>query len=79
VEARIVRERRDSIAWLRGQVEKEFAEKIHPARMAERILSFPDTAKYFDLEAEPFFVPDMIERVIEEAIEQRRKRGLWRE
>jgi glyoxylase-like metal-dependent hydrolase (beta-lactamase superfamily II) len=79
VEARIVRERRDSLAWLRGQVEKSFADKVNPARMPEQILSLPDAATYFDLEAEPSFAAGLVERAIAEAIGQRRKRGLWQE
>jgi glyoxylase-like metal-dependent hydrolase (beta-lactamase superfamily II) len=77
VEARIVRARRDGFAWIRGQVEEEFVQRINPARMPERIMSRPDAAEYFDLEAEPSFVAGLIERAVGEAIEHRRKRGLW--
>jgi glyoxylase-like metal-dependent hydrolase (beta-lactamase superfamily II) len=77
VETRIVRERRDAIAWLRGQVEQEFHEKIHPVRMPERIVELPEATKYFDLEADPSFIAGLIERVVADAIEARRKRGTW--
>ena len=77
IETRIVRERRDAIAWLRGQVEREFQEKIHPARMPERIVLVPEAAKYFDLEADPSFIAGLIERVVADAIQERRKRGTW--
>jgi len=79
VEARIVRVRRDGFAWIRGQVEEEFVQRINPARIPERIMSRPDAAKHFDLEAEPSFVAGLIEIAVEEAIEHRRKRGLWDE
>lgn len=77
VDTLTVRQRRDSLAWVRGQVEAAFVERINVERIPEWILGLPDAAKYFDLEAEPPFAGGLIERAVEEAIEQRRKRGLW--
>jgi cyclase len=79
VDARIVRQRAEGLAWLRGQVEEAFVQQINTARMPEKILALPDTSKYFDLDAEPSYLQGLVERVVEEAVEHRRKRGLWNE
>ena len=42
VETRIVRERRDGFAWVRGQVEELFVQRVNTARMPELILA-PDS------------------------------------
>jgi hypothetical protein len=45
--------------------------------MPERIVLLPETAEYFDLDAEPSFLAGMIERVIADAIQEQRKHGTW--
>jgi glyoxylase-like metal-dependent hydrolase (beta-lactamase superfamily II) len=76
LDARQVRVLRDALAWVRGQIDLGFVERIAPERMTDWVLESEDAAKHFDLEASPSFVRTVIDRALEEAIVQRRKRGL---
>jgi glyoxylase-like metal-dependent hydrolase (beta-lactamase superfamily II) len=68
---------RDSLAWLRGRVEEGFVDRLPPEEIAARVLGEADLARWFDPAGS--FVPGLVERVIEEAITHRRKRGAWPE
>lgn len=76
LDARGVRRSRDAFAWLRGQVELGFIEQVTPERIPGWVLESEDLASHFDTAASPSFLRGLIEQVVEEALQQRRKRGL---
>jgi cyclase len=76
LDARQVRALRDALAWVRGQIDLGFVDRIAPEQMTDWVLESEDASKYFDLEASPSFVRTVIDRALEEAIRQRKKRGL---
>ena len=76
LDARQVRVLRDALAWVRGQIALGFVDRVAPEKMTDWVLESEDASKHFDLDATPFFVRTVIDRALEEAIEQRRKRGL---
>jgi cyclase len=67
---------RDSLAWLRGQVDRWFVEGIAAERIPDQILGSSETADRFDIAAEPNFLRGLIDQTVAEAHEQRRKRGM---
>lgn len=67
---------RDSLAWLRGQVENAFIERVPLESMRARVLAADDIGRFFDDPADDPFLPRLIDRVIDEAVAQRRKRGV---
>jgi glyoxylase-like metal-dependent hydrolase (beta-lactamase superfamily II) len=71
-----LRRRRDSLAWVRGQVEMAFVDLVAKDEIPAHILSRPEIGTYFDVDADPSFVSTVVERALAEAVEQRRKRGL---
>ena len=76
LDARQVRVLRDALAWVRGQIDLGFVERIAPEQMTDWVLESERASKHFDLDASPSFVRTVIDRALEEAIFQRRKRGL---
>ncbi len=67
---------REGFAWIRGQVEQAFVDAVPSGRIADHVLESPQSAKFLDLDASPSWVRGMIESVIAETIEYRRKRGI---
>lgn len=76
VDIRAIRHNRDAFAWLRGQIDHAFIEQIPPERILQHVLDLPQLPDYFDPQATPSFLPGVIDRVLDEAITNRRKRGL---
>jgi glyoxylase-like metal-dependent hydrolase (beta-lactamase superfamily II) len=76
LDARQVRELRDALAWVRGQIDLGFVDHVAPEQMTEWVLESDDAASYFDLDASPSFARTVIDQALEEAIAQRKKRGL---
>ena len=76
LDARQVRVLRDALAWVRGQIDLGFVDRIAPEQMTDWVLDSENASKYFDLDASPSFVRTVIDRSLEETIKQRRKRGL---
>lgn len=68
---------RDALAWLRGQVEEGFIDRLPPEETIARVLADPGLRERFAVDDEPSFLPDLVRRVVEEGIGQRRKRGSW--
>jgi len=69
-------EQRDSFAWLRGRVEEGFIDRVPPEKIAGQVMADPDTADRFATGAEPSFVGQLVDQVLEESVIHRRKRGL---
>ena len=76
VDAAVVRQMRDAFAWTRSRINKGFIDLDPPDQIVERALADPKTATWFDLEARPSFVRTVFDRAYEEAVEERRKRGI---
>jgi glyoxylase-like metal-dependent hydrolase (beta-lactamase superfamily II) len=70
-----IRAQRDALAWVRGEVEAGFADRLPLEEVAQRVLDAPDIEKRFSRTASPSFLPGLVERVIAESVERRRKRG----
>ena len=66
---------RDSIAWVVGQVEYAFIERIQADKVISFAMDSPKLAEYFDLAADPSFVLSLFEKAREESARARRKRG----
>lgn len=76
LDARQIRALRDALAWVRGQIDLGFVKRVAPEQMTDWVLESENASKHFDLDASPSFVRTVIDRALEEAIYQRRKRGL---
>ena len=76
MDARRVRIARDTLAWVRGQIDMGFVDRIAPERMTDWVLELEDLSRHFDADASPSFVRTVIDRALEEAIRERKKRGL---
>jgi glyoxylase-like metal-dependent hydrolase (beta-lactamase superfamily II) len=76
LDGRGVRVQRDSLAWLRGQIEQAFVDRVPAAEIADRVLRADDLSQYFDTAAAPSFLRVLTEVAVEEAVVERRKRGL---
>lgn len=71
-----VRRMRDAFAWLRGQVENGFIEQHPLERIVEEVLANEGLGERFDLAATPSHVALLVDRVLAESVEHRRKRGV---
>ena len=71
----VVRQLRDAFAWVRSRINKGFMDVDPPEQIVDRALADPKTATWFDLDARPSFVRTVFDRVFEETVEERRKRG----
>jgi glyoxylase-like metal-dependent hydrolase (beta-lactamase superfamily II) len=76
MDVQAVRAQRDAFAWVRGQVESGFLEDLPLERIRQHVLEAPGVDQYFDAQARPSFFPVLVEQVLEESVENRRKRGL---
>jgi glyoxylase-like metal-dependent hydrolase (beta-lactamase superfamily II) len=76
LDTRRVRVERDALAWLRGQIDLGFVNRIDPERMTDWVLDSEDVSRHFDVEASPAFARGVIDRALEETIRDRKKRGL---
>lgn len=75
-DAREMRTMRDSLAWLRGQVDLAFIDEVPSERIPDRILGLEETANRFNIEAKPSFLRELVRQAVREAVEKRAKRGL---
>jgi hypothetical protein len=73
LDATVLREQRDAMAWLRGQVQVGLNDRLPHERIRERILEEPELAKRFSGDS-PHLTP-LIDRAIDEAAADRMKRG----
>ena len=76
VDAGVVRQLRDAFAWTRSRINKGFIDLDPPEQIVDRALADPKTATWFDLDARPSFVRTVFDRVYDETVEERRKRGI---
>jgi len=76
LDARRVRVERDALAWVRGEVDRGFVNRVAPERMTDWVLESEDLSRHFDADASPSFLRSVIDRAVEEAIRNRKKRGL---
>jgi glyoxylase-like metal-dependent hydrolase (beta-lactamase superfamily II) len=75
IDVRGVRSERDAFAWLRGQVELAFVDQVEVPRMVDWVMASETFAQRFDLDASPSFLRTLVERVVEEAVAERKKHG----
>ncbi|HKQ59973.1 MAG TPA: MBL fold metallo-hydrolase [Candidatus Polarisedimenticolaceae bacterium] len=71
-----VRQLSAAFAWARGRVEAAFRDEMPSGRIAERVLADEAIREHFDLSIQPSFVREMLEIVVREALDERRKRGV---
>ncbi len=71
-----VRRLRDGFAWIRGEISIAFRELVPRAELVNWLRAREHFPTHFDPDAEPFFLPQLVERGIAEEIVARRKRGL---
>jgi glyoxylase-like metal-dependent hydrolase (beta-lactamase superfamily II) len=76
IDAMAVQLQRDALAWVRGQVEEGFVDRLPPEGIAERVLALPELTERFPAADSRSFLPGLVRRVVEESLEHRRKRGL---
>ena len=70
-----LRKQRDSLAWLNGQVESSFMDRLPLEKIVERALTAPGGAERFDLSASPSFYEGLVRQAVRESVELRRKRN----
>ncbi len=75
LDVRQVRMQRDSLAWLRGRVELGFIDRVPADRLTDWVLDSDELGEHFDLQAEPSFLRGLIDRVVADAVTERKKRG----
>jgi glyoxylase-like metal-dependent hydrolase (beta-lactamase superfamily II) len=75
-DTREMRLTRDAVAWVRGQVQEAFVDRLAPGIMPDRILESPDLARYFDPGVPRPTVRALIEQSVREVQEFRKKHGL---
>jgi len=66
---------RDSLAWLRGQVEDGFIAILPLNRIEDNVLAAEGVEAHFAIDAKPLFVQTVIHLAVEEGAQHRRKRG----
>jgi glyoxylase-like metal-dependent hydrolase (beta-lactamase superfamily II) len=76
LDARQLRQLRDCFAWLRGYVDLGFIEGLRSTELPNWVQQSDELGQRFDLQARPSFINSVIDQAVEEAVEQRRKRGL---
>jgi len=76
LDTRGVRLQRDALAWVRGQVELAFIDGVPPEQIPDRILGSDELATHFDPDAAPPFLRILFQQAVDEAVAERRKRGL---
>jgi cyclase len=66
-----VRVQRDDLAWLRGQVDSRFKNKLPPEEIRDEILQLPELAEHFAIDSP--FLSGLIDRSIEHTLAEQRK------
>lgn len=71
-----VRRQREAIAWVRNYTQQAFVDLVKVADIPARLRAMPAWREYFDADATPSCAGTVVDRAIEEAVEERRRRGL---
>lgn len=71
-----LRRQREAIAWIRSNVAQAFVDLVKAGEIPARLEALPAFSTYFDAQASPALARTLVERAVEEAIEERRRRGL---
>lgn len=71
-----LRRQREAIAWIRSHTAQAFVDLVKVADIPARIESLPAFATFFDAKATPPLALSLVQRTVDEAVEERRKRGL---
>jgi glyoxylase-like metal-dependent hydrolase (beta-lactamase superfamily II) len=71
-----LRATRGALAWVRGQVQQAFVDRIAPGTLPDRILGSPEIDRYFDPQVPRPTVRAVIEQAVREMQEYRRTHGL---
>ena len=71
-----IRRLRDALAWARGRVQEAFTQLVPREKIVDEVLADPMAARQFDLAATPSFARSLVQRVVEETLDARRRRGL---
>jgi glyoxylase-like metal-dependent hydrolase (beta-lactamase superfamily II) len=75
VDASAVRQSRDCLAWIRGQVDFGFVEQLTAEQIPGQVMGLPDLGQYFDLEASPSFARQMVDTIIQEVVLRQKRLG----
>ncbi len=67
---------RDGFAWLRGQVEEGFVDRLAPEAIEQRVLAVPELRSRFGRGDSATFLPLLVRQAVLENVAQRKKRGL---
>lgn len=67
---------RDGFAWVRGQVEEGFIDRLAPEVIERRVLAAPELRNRFGKGDSASFLPLLVRQVVLENVAQRKKRGL---
>ena len=70
-----LRQLRDGLAWIRGQITFQFVNRVPEEEIVNRVLAEKDFGKFFALETEPNFSRQVLDRAVFEMITDRKKRG----
>ena len=71
-----LRSARNALGWVREQVDEAFRERLSPEEIPAVILESEDLGRHFPPPGDSPFLTGLIDRVIEEARERRRREGL---
>ncbi|MBZ5637450.1 MAG: MBL fold metallo-hydrolase [Acidobacteriia bacterium] len=71
-----MRRTRDAVAWIRGQVQQAFVDRLAPGIMPDRIMESPDLASQFGPEVPRPTLRALIEQAVREVQEFRRRHSI---
>jgi hypothetical protein len=71
-----IRDRRDSLAWLRGTIDLAFVDLVPPQEIPDWVLASEDFSHFFDPSTNLYDLRSLIEVGVEEARARRKKHGL---
>lgn len=71
-----LRRQRSAFLWAKGQVAQAFVDLVPSGKIVDRIVASPEISKHFDPAASPALYRTVFEAALDEALEERRKRGL---
>ena len=71
-----VRRMRDAFAWTRLRVQQAFTDLVPHEEIVGRVMADPGMATRFDLKATPSFARDVVQRIFDEVVDDRRRRGM---
>lgn len=71
-----LRRQREAVAWVRAHVAQAFVDLVKVKDIPARLRAMPAYATNFDATASPSCAATLVDRALEEAVEDRRRRGL---